>query len=146
MSEEKKSFNVKDRRMFTADGEVRRGDDDDLRDVARPAAGPASPEPGTGPAPTEPPPAEGAPRGADASGPEPPVDFAGFLVSLATQAMQALAQQPPRLREARTLINIVEMLQDKSEGRRTPEENEVLEALLYQLRMGYLERQRAGGA
>jgi len=147
MSEEKKSFNVKDRRMFTADGEVRRGDDDAADASAQPSVPPAPPAADAEQAPPEPPPqAAGEPPSAEEGASELPVDFAGFLISLATQAMQALAQQPPRLREARALVAVLEMLKDKSEGRRTAEESEVLEGLLYQLRMGYLERQRAGGA
>lgn len=150
--EEKKGFNVKDRRMFTADGEVRRGDDEAAAEspaaaTAGPVPPPPPPEADAGGAPSEPPTqAADQPQAGEGGGPELPVDFAGFLISLATQAMQALAQQPPRLREARALVAILEMLKDKSEGRRTPEESEVMDALLYQLRMGYLERQRAGGA
>ncbi len=145
MNEEKKTFNVKDRRMFTAEGDVRRQAEDEARDE-RPA--------------NEPPPRSGedadpdhatsgrdeAPEAKADLGPEGPVDFPNFLVSLAAQGMQALMDQPPRLREARAMVSILEMLEDKTRGRRTAEENDVLETLLYQLRMGYLERQRAGGA
>jgi hypothetical protein len=35
------------------------------------------------------------------------------------------------------------MLKDKTEGRRTPEEGRVLDELLFQLRMAYVQRQEA---
>ena len=41
---------------------------------------------------------------------------------------------------------ILEMLSDKTEGRRTPQEDEVLKGLLYELRMAYVEKSRAGGS
>ncbi len=144
MSEEKKAFNVKDRRMFTADGEARREDE---AAEAEAAPAPAAREA----APADPEPPHESPEGGPESGDDDPgtplaVDFPGFLMSLAAQGLQALMAQPPRLREARALVSILEMLKDKTEGRRTSEETDVLESLLYQLRMGYLERQRAGGA
>ncbi len=141
MSEEKRTFSVKDRRTFTAEGEVRAQSDEPAPADApvSQAAAPPEPEP-------EPP---GDPEAAEMEGggdESLPVDLAGFLMSLAAQGMQALMQQPPRLREARALVSILEMLEDKTRGRRTAEESDVLDTLLYQLRMGYLERQRAGGA
>ena len=50
------------------------------------------------------------------------------------------------LEEARSLIGILEMLKDKTEGRRTPREDQVLDGLLYELRMAYVARAREGGA
>jgi hypothetical protein len=38
------------------------------------------------------------------------------------------------------------MLKGKTEGRRTPQEDQILEGLLYELRMGYLARAGVGGA
>jgi hypothetical protein len=38
------------------------------------------------------------------------------------------------------------MLRDKTEGHRTPREDEVIEGLLYELRMAYVEKSRAGGS
>jgi hypothetical protein len=37
------------------------------------------------------------------------------------------------------------MLKDKTEGRREPREEQVLEGLLYELRMAYVERAREVG-
>jgi hypothetical protein len=80
--------------------------------------------------------------GTVATGPK--VDLAEFLVSLGSQAMQALAARPAQLEQARTLIGVLEMLEDKTEGRRTTEESEVLTSLIYQLRLAYVDQARAG--
>jgi len=127
MSESRQSFTVKDRRQFTPDGD-RRPDPE-----ATPAAS-AEQEPS----------AQGEP-GASA---DEPVEFAAFLVSLAAQAgaLLAPAEGQPELGAARQIIGILEMLKDKTQGRRTEEEDRVLESLLYQLRMAYLEVSRGARA
>jgi hypothetical protein len=135
MSQERKSFTVSDRRHFTSEGEPRREEEE--------AASPA-PAAETGEA------AEAGSREAPEPGFEPPAaDFMSFLLSLAAQAGAALSDQAEpqaALRSARYLISILEMLEDKTRGRRTPEEDEVLSGLLYELRMAYVARTRAGGA
>jgi hypothetical protein len=45
---------------------------------------------------------------------------------------------------AREIIGILEMLKDKTEGRRTPDEDALLSELLFELRMAYVGRTRAG--
>jgi hypothetical protein len=45
---------------------------------------------------------------------------------------------------ARQIVGILEMLKDKTEGRRTADEDALLAELLFQLRMAYIERTRAG--
>ncbi len=67
-------------------------------------------------------------------------------MSLGSQAMDALMARPPQLEQARTLIGVLEMLEDKTEGRRTADESEVLASLLYQLRLGWVEQAKAGRA
>lgn len=138
-----KPFIVSDRRHFTAEGQPRDGSPDGESERATsgaaPSAGPSEP----GPAP-----------GQAASGPPPGADFISFVVSLATQASLLLEGQglpegaPARegLVGAQSIISILEMLQDKTEGRRTPGESAVLEDLLYQLRMAYVARARVAGA
>jgi Domain of unknown function (DUF1844) len=55
------------------------------------------------------------------------------------------------LEQARTSIDIVEMLQTKTSGHRTAPESEFLDKVLFELRMNYVdetrrdERERAGG-
>jgi len=139
MSETEKPFTVSDRRHFTPEGRPR---DDE------PAASVAAAPPASAPHPTEEPqqaaPAQQARR--PAAG---PMDFRQFLLSLGAQAGLLLsgAGQPSgeaeALEAARSLISILEMLEDKTQGRRTPDEDQVLEGLLFELRMTYVERTRA---
>jgi hypothetical protein len=155
MTEEKKAFTVKDRRHFTADGETR-DEDADASPPSRPAP-PASPEP----APSRPVSAASRPANADPpdhsvhpeAGHGPGLDFAGLLLSLGAQASLLLGLgdeeepgPPPDLRGAQAIISLLEVLRDKTEGRRTPDEERILQGILYELRMAYVAGTRAGGA
>ena len=135
MSQSEKSFTVSDRRHFTPEGRPR--DDAEKPEAAeRPAEGAKAAEsrPGTG--------ADG------------PADFSHFLLGLAAQAGQLMAGQDlpegttpeQALSGARSVIAILEMLKDKTEGRRTAEEDAIVAELLFELRMAYVERTRAGKA
>jgi hypothetical protein len=136
MTEEPKSFTVKDRRHFTSDGRAREPGEDAPSEPAAP------PPPRAGEA--------GKPKGS-ARRPEGPVDFGQFVLSLGAQASLLLSGPPEgegagdALAEARTMIDVLEMLKDKTEGRRTPGEDQVLEGLLYELRMAYVARAREAG-
>ncbi|HSB62099.1 MAG TPA: DUF1844 domain-containing protein [Vicinamibacteria bacterium] len=130
-----KPFTVSDRRHFTADGQPR--EDPPASEPGRSAAeGTASP------------------GGLPAGGPPPEADFTSLVVSLATQASLLLgghglpegAAPGEGLAGARSLISILEMLQEKTEGRRTPAESAVLENLLYELRMAYVAAAKGAGA
>ena len=143
MSQERKSFTVSDRRHFTSEGEPRHEEEPEASPAPE-AAKPSPPEPTPEPTPLEseePAFARGAPIPDTA-------DFASFLVSLAAQAGAALQAEKDdeALPAARYLISVLEMLEDKTRGRRTPEEDEVLTTLLYELRMAYVSRTRVGGA
>jgi hypothetical protein len=172
MSESNKPFTVKDRRHFTPEGDVRK--EPSRVDEAGAAADDASPPPPAEERPAEPAPAaekdapasptpgEGdAASAATSSDPEAreardagPADFGQFLLSLGAQAGMLLSGQglpegtdaSEALAGARSLISILEMLKDKTEGRRTAQEDEILEGLLYELRMAYVEKSRAGGS
>ena len=56
------------------------------------------------------------------------------------------AATPEALAGARQIVAILEMLKDKTEGRRTADEDALLDELLFQLRMAYVERNARGGA
>jgi hypothetical protein len=143
MSDDKKSFTVNDRRHFTAEGETR--DDDSSRDEAKAPAATADPQP---------PRAEPAGPARAEDGPRPALDFAGLLLSLGAQATLLLGmageeeedEGPPDLPGAQAIIALLETLRDKTEGRRTEDEDRILQAILYELRMAYVSRARAGGA
>jgi hypothetical protein len=145
MTEEKKPFTVSDRRHFTPEGEARAVEE--KAPEAPRAAAEASP------APRPEPPRPAAPPGEeDEVGGPYPVDFTGLLISLGTQAAMLLGGGPPGEgpepdpEGARAFITLLEVLQEKTEGRRTPEENQVLESLLFQLRMEYVARTQVKGA
>jgi hypothetical protein len=133
MSEETKPFTVKDRRHFAADGQV--------RDEAAPEAG--------GTAVTS----SAAPEAPDQADPTVPPTLTGFLAGLAAQASMLLAgvvagggDEPagPDLVGARHVISILEMLEEKTRGNRSSEEDRAVGALLYELRMAYLDVSRRG--
>jgi len=151
MSQERKSFTVNDRRHFTSEGEPR----EDPGEAPAATSSPANNEPAeVREAPSsarESPSASGERPGRAASREgEAGQDFGAFILSLATQAGQLLATEGEEaaggLEAARHLIAIIEMLKEKTEGRRTESEEQIVEAVLYELRMGYVARTRAGGA
>jgi hypothetical protein len=146
MTEEQKSFTVKDRRHFTADGRTREPDEERAPEAALPAPSAPALQPAPKPAP-----ARTNAREGPTMPPSPEVDFAQFVLSLGAQAgmllggpVESISVQEA-LAEARSLIGVLEMLEDKTEGRRTPREEEVLEGLLYELRMAYVARAREAG-
>jgi hypothetical protein len=130
MSEQPKGFTVNDRRHFAPDGSPR-----DAR--PEPPQAPASAPAGSGPR-------------ADAE----PVDFGAFLLSLAAQATALLGIAAPEgepaaepdLAGARQIISILEMLKDKTEGRRSSEEDRLIAGILYELRMAWVARSRSSVA
>jgi Domain of unknown function (DUF1844) len=134
MSEQPKGFTVNDRRHFSPDGSPRDGAADE---PVRPPAMPAEVQPDPHPA-----------------GPDDPVDFGGFLLSLAAQASHLMGlavedgAEPPELdlHGARQIISILEMLEEKTEGRRTTDEERLLQGILYQLRMAWVSRSQGGVA
>ena len=60
--------------------------------------------------------------------------------------LQDEGQTKADLRGARAIISMLEVLRDKTEGRRTPEEERILDSLLYELRLAYVTRSKAPGA
>jgi hypothetical protein len=134
MSDDKKPFTVSDRRHFTPEGESRSED----------APGGDAPSPVA----TAPADEDHLPDEVDGEAHETvPSDFGGLVVSLATQASLLLGGvpggPPADLDAARSLISLLEMLQDKTRGNRTPEEDRLLEDVLYQLRMAFVMRGRS---
>ncbi|HEV8420760.1 MAG TPA: DUF1844 domain-containing protein, partial [Actinomycetota bacterium] len=76
----------------------------------------------------------------------PKADLTSLLVMLYGDAMANLGQAPDPtcgrphvdLDQARFAIDLLAMLQEKTRGNRTPDENAVLEEMLTTLRMGYV--------
>jgi len=150
MSDEKKPFTVTDRRHFTPEGHAR-----ETEQAPEPAV---PPEPETAPAadtePAEPP----HPSPPPDDEPDPgrqgafPADFSSLLISLAAQGTLLLGlgggEDAPEadFEGARSVIGLLEVLREKTEGRRTSREDALLDSILYELRMAYVARTRAGGA
>jgi hypothetical protein len=123
-----RSFKVDDRRRFSDTGEAR---------PLEPAAAP-EPDPPARPdrAPAEPSPLD--------------INFSTFVISLSTQVLVHLgeipnpidAQTAVDLGAAKQLIDILGVLKDKTRGNLDASESSLLEGILYDLRLRYVERVR----
>jgi hypothetical protein len=163
--EEKKSFKVVDRRRFHEDGTAREGPDvqPDRPRVDPPTPAPAvapsaaqKPAPQAAQAPAAGPPA-GGPPAADAVGAKPlpeespnGLSFSIFLQSLAQQALMQLGlipwphgQRELHLDQARDTIDILQLLKVKTKGNLSPEENQLMDTVVYELKMSWVEVQQA---
>lgn len=92
-------------------------------------------------------------RAESASGAElPGIDFATFVLSLGHSALVHLGVAPDpasgklekNLQLARQTIDLVALLEDKTKGNLTGEEERIVEQLLYDLRMRYVDAVKAG--
>ncbi len=78
--------------------------------------------------------------------PVPPATFALHISTLATQALMFLGQMPNpltgevelHLEQAKHFIDTLQMLQEKTQGNLTPEERQMLEEILHELRLVYV--------
>ena len=78
---------------------------------------------------------------------EQPALFSSLLLRLAMETKAFLGEQvapevepmEPNFEYAKHIIDTVQMLKDKTEGNRTGPESEMLEAVLYDLRMSFLQ-------
>jgi hypothetical protein len=90
---------------------------------------------------------------ASALGREPDPDLAALFFMLASSALIHLGKSPdpltgaarPDLAQARLAIDLLRLLQDKTDGHRTAEESQLLEQLLYDLQMQFVETAREVG-
>ena len=142
---QKPGIKVTDRRHFTLDGERRTGVDDEPESAA-PAAAP--PDPG------------GTARRNDKSKfehrplDEPEgVDFTMLINAMAQPALLYLGEIPHPatgqatldLEGARLQIDMLDLLRVKCRGNLTPQEDNLLESVLHQLRMRYVARSGTAG-
>jgi hypothetical protein len=82
-----------------------------------------------------------------------PLPFAAFVLSLASTAAIHFGDLPdpvsgqnaePNLEGATQMIEILELLHEKTQGNLTAEEREVLEQVLYELRMRFVTASGGG--
>lgn len=156
-SEQKKSFKVVDRRRFHEDGTAREGPDvqpdrpprQDPPAVPSALGGAPAPQAAQAPAPPQKP-AEGPKAPAPAEEAPGGLSFSIFLQSLAQQALMQLGlipwpqgQRELHLDQARDTIDIVQLLKAKTKGNLTPEEGQLMDTVVYELKMSWVEVQQA---
>jgi Domain of unknown function (DUF1844) len=86
----------------------------------------------------------------DAAHALPQIDFGTFVMSLATSVLVHLGEVPhpegagvePNFPIAKQTIDILGMLREKTRGNLTHEEAQLLDQLLYDLRMKYVARKK----
>ena len=69
----------------------------------------------------------------------PKVDLTTFFLSVSAAAMQSLENNPPDLMMAKHNIDLLVLLEEKTKGNRTSDEEQLLVHLLFQLRMSYVQ-------
>jgi len=80
------------------------------------------------------------------------IDFPGFILSLATTAAMHFGDIPdptgqamePNILAAGQMIEIIAMLQEKTAGNLSEAEAKLVEDLLYELRMRFVQAQQGG--
>ena len=84
---------------------------------------------------------------------EPALSFTAFVLSLASTAAihfgdlpdpESGARAEPNLEGAAQMIEILALLEQKTRGNLTAEERQILEQVLYELRMRFVDASRGG--
>jgi len=135
--EQEQEFKITDKRRFTSEGESKHKQREPHRErESKPDETPASA------------------AAEDVKREEPkreesqrPIDFTGFVVSLANTALFQLglikipgSEEPKKdLQGARQTIDLVALLEEKTKGNLTEQEAKILKETLFQLRMAYVE-------
>jgi hypothetical protein len=138
--EEKRGFRVKDRRRFSESGETR-PDAPDEQEAPAATPPPAADAPAAPPHPTE-----------SFHGLDEGVTFSTFVLGLSTQALLHLGEIPDPVTKrlerdllaAKQVIDILGILRDKTRNNLEPGEQSMLDSVLYDLRMRYVELVRPG--
>lgn len=125
------SFSIKDRRRVTGDGETASAEKE----------APATSQ--SGPAKEKEPEKKSAP---------PPITFSTFVLSLSTSAAMNLGgyqdpvsgHVPRNLELAKQSIDILGIIKDKTNGNLDADESSLLESVLYELRMRYIDEMKKG--
>ncbi len=131
--QEEQGFRITDKRGFRDDGEERTPDA--FTEAKTEPVGAASAE------------AEKMPAGQEVP-PRPPIDFPSYLLSYYTQGLVLLGEVPnpytnkkeEDVEAARHTIDILTMLEQKTKGNLTKEEQQLLETVLYELRMKFMAK------
>lgn len=128
-----KGFTVQDRRRFSPETGEAREDTPESNDAAKPAA------------------PQGAPAQERGDGAQanllPEIDFSTFVISLSTQALMHLGEianpvsgkVEADIGVAKQMIDILAMLRTKTSGNLNANEAQLMEGILFDLRMKYVE-------
>jgi len=130
--QEEQGFRVTDKRGFKEDGEVRTPESTE-KSEEKPTGEQASG--------TEQPPS-------DKGTPPPPIDFSFYILSIYHQGVMLLGALPNQdsskqhedVNAARQIIDLLSMLEQKTKGNLTAEEQKLLEDVLYDLRMTFMAK------
>jgi len=156
MSEEQTNFKVTDRRLFNADGSPRELSPEETVEIK--AETPINTEPpqrsASAESPANPPQSAAAaeqshtemPDEMEIPGADDPASFANFLMSIASNAASSLGMMEHPVTHKREVdlelgkhwIDVLGMLQDKTRNNLSPQEKQILEGLLADLRMQYV--------
>jgi hypothetical protein len=128
--QEEQGFRITDKRGFRDDGEVRAPED----------AEKAADKPGGEPDPS-------AGNTASEKG-IPPIDFPSYILSYYTQGLVLLGEVPnpytnkkeEDVEAARHTIDILSLLEQKTKGNLSQDEKQLLESVLYELRMKFMAK------
>lgn len=139
-----RGFKVTDRRRFTS------GSDSEQSDPPDEAADAPTQRTHTDAAASD---TAAGPSGAE-TGPPLEITFSSFVFGLSTQALMYLGEVPAAAGEepkadmaaAQQMIDVLAMLQKKTSGNLETDEAQMLEDVLYDLRMRYVKLQREGRA
>ena len=151
MSDEQPSFKVTDRRLFNADGSPRELAEEEKPEptvAATPVTPPAATETPAEAAPVEQdlPPVEDELAEEEIEGANDPASFVNFLMSIASNAASSLGmmehpvthQREVDLQLGKHWIDVLGMLQNKTQGNLSKQEHQMLDGLLSDLRMQYV--------
>ena len=124
-------FVIKDKRIFAESGEVKSPEDQ---------ANPAAEE-------TKPVFPEAAQSGNDKEPDYPPINFTNFVLSLSTSAFFHFGDFPDHegvkaeknLPAAKQTIDILDMLNEKTRGNLNENENQLIQGVLYELKLRYVK-------
>lgn len=143
--EESASFKVNDQRNFNPDGSAREKETLEAAaelptDQGNPAEEPTE-EPTKAPSPSE------VPDTGPSLGAEIPAEFSTLVLTLASSAQSALGVAPDpmsgqvqvNLSQAKHMIDLLGMLESKTQGNLSAEEAQLLQAVLSDLRMRFVE-------
>ena len=124
-------FVIKDKRIFAESGDVRPTDDQ---------ATPAAEE-------TKPVSPDASPAGNEKEPDYPPISFTNFVLSLSTSALFHFGDFPDQeggkteknLPAAKQTIDILDMLHEKTKGNLDENENQLIQGVLYELKLRYVK-------